>query len=165
MNATRAELAIVVHGRPAPQGNERVFGLGRMVKMSRYLGPWREAVQAAAWHTIARNRDWRTLAGPILVRMVFTIARPAGHYYRFGRNAHRLRRTAPARPASVPGLSKLVRATEDALTMAGVWTDDDRAVEYTRVAGVYSGCDPEALPVPGVRITVRRLDEEASGLG
>ena len=54
-----------------------------------------------------------------------------------------------------PDLSKLLRSTEDALTDAGLWADDARVVEYERLAKVYPGEDPEALPVPGVRIEIR----------
>jgi crossover junction endodeoxyribonuclease RusA len=86
--------------------------------------------------------------------MVFSFARPKSHY-RTGRNAHLLRDGIPGQPMSAPDLSKLARATEDALTDAGVWTDDARVSEYLRLAKVWCGSDPGALPVPGVRIEVR----------
>ena len=64
------------------------------------------------------------------------------------------RRTHPCR---TPDLSKLARSTEDALTTAGLWRDDARVVEYTRLAKVYPGEDPESLSSPGVRIVVEPL--------
>jgi len=62
--------------------------------------------------------------------MLFFLARPKSHY-RTGRNADRLRENAPRRPAKMPDLSKLVRATEDALTDAGLWRDDAQVVEIS----------------------------------
>ena len=84
-----------------------------------------------------------TLDGPLRVRMVFTLPKPA---------------SAPKRcttwPMRTPDLSKLARSTEDALTDAGIWRDDARVVEYSRLAKVFPGEDPEALAVPGCRITL-----------
>lgn len=148
-------LEIVVSGRPAPQGSKRTVGRGRMVEMSRYLGPWRAAVQAAAARAMAATPGAYPLPGAIVARMVFTVERPRGHYGT-GRNANRVRPSAPNVPAAVPDLSKLVRSTEDALTIAGVWADDARVVDYTRLAKVYPGRDPEALDEPGVRITIHQ---------
>jgi Holliday junction resolvase RusA-like endonuclease len=51
---------------------------------------------------------------------------------------------------------------EDALTAAGVWVDDARVVEYTRLAKVFCNEDPEALDRPGVVIHIGELvDSEA----
>lgn len=90
--------------------------------------------------------------------MVFAMARPKGHY-RTGRNAHLLRDGAPPYPAGTPDLSKLCRATEDALTDAGVvWADDAQVVEYTRLAKVYAG-QPGELAVPGAVIMIRQAGQ------
>ena len=43
-----------------------------------------------------------------------------------GRNAGTLRDSAPAYPSGRPDSSKLLRATEDALTTAGIYRDDER---------------------------------------
>jgi Holliday junction resolvase RusA-like endonuclease len=92
---------------------------------------------------------------------VFTFARPRSHY-RTGRNAHLVRDSAPARPAVYPDASKALRAVEDSLVDAGVIRDDCRLVEFTRLAKVYAGEDPEALHVPGAVITVRQLEAAVS---
>lgn len=151
-----AELRIDVYGRPAPQGSKRHVGRGVMIESSRHVKPWRQCVQAAAMEAINYRGGIYPLDGPLTVSMVFTTARPKGHY-RTGRNAHLLRDAAPARPAVTPDLSKLLRSTEDALTDAGVWRDDALIVEYTRAAKVYVGADPDALFVPGARITIRQV--------
>lgn len=139
-----------VHGRPAPQGSKSHVGGGRMIESSRHVGTWRDDVRAAALD--APDRPTTPLDGPLAVVMIFTLAKPA--------SAPKRRRTWPMR---YPDLSKLARATEDALTSAGWWKDDARIVEYDRLAKVYPGEDPDALDTPGVRIQVRRLDAETSG--
>ena len=133
-------IEIVVYGTPAPQGSKRHVGNGVMIESSKAVKPWREAVKAAAVDTMVGRE---TLDGPLVARMVFTMRKPA--------SAPRKRTTWPDR---TPDVSKLVRSTEDALTESGVWADDARVVEYSRVAKVFPGEDPEALHIPGARITV-----------
>ena len=145
----RYDLAIVVYGRPAPQGSKRHVGKGVMVESSTHLKPWREAVRGEAVAKLAAVREIGPLptvpiAGPVAARMVFTVPAPA--------------RAKPGdRPAVVPDLSKLVRSTEDALTDAGVLADDKLIVEFDRVAKVYPNWDPESLDRPGAVVRLRRL--------
>jgi Holliday junction resolvase RusA-like endonuclease len=138
-------MSITVYGTPAPQGSKRHVGKGIMVESSKKLRPWREAVKYAALEA----RDGAApLDGPIIVRMVFTMLRS---------NAAKKR----ARPHCTPDLSKLARATEDALTDAGVWVDDARVVEYQRLAKVFPNSDEEAMDAPGVRITIQEVSGAA----
>ena len=142
-------IELVVYGPPAPQGSKRHVGNGVMVESSKAVKPWREAVKAAG---VDAMDGGEALDGPLVARMVFTMRKPA--------SAPKRRRTWPDR---TPDVSKLVRSTEDALTEAGVWADDARVVEYSRVAKVFPGEDPEALHVPGARIVVAQLvADEAS---
>jgi Holliday junction resolvase RusA-like endonuclease len=130
-------MKIVVYGQPAPQGSKRFVGLrggkGVMIESSKAVKPWREAVKHAALDV----RADAPIDEAVVVRMVFTVAKP--------KSAPK-RRTWPCRK---PDLSKLIRSTEDALTDAGVWTDDARIVQYERTAKVYPNEDPEALNTPG----------------
>ena len=84
--------------------------------------------------------------GPLRLRMVFTLQKPA--------SAPKRTRTWPIR---YPDLSKLTRSTEDALTSSGLIADDARIVEYSRLAKVFPGEDPEALDSPGVVIHLETL--------
>jgi Holliday junction resolvase RusA-like endonuclease len=144
-------LEIIVYGRPAPQGSKRHVGNGVMIESSKAVKPWRDDVKAAAEKAIGGMLgDRYPLDAPLIVRMVFTMPKPA--------SAPKRRRTWPCR---TPDLSKLIRSTEDALTASGVWRDDARVVEYERTAKVFPGEDPEALDAPGVRITIRALDQIA----
>src|SRR5687768_10095622 len=132
-------MIIVVYGTPGPQGSKKVVGHtaptakskhGRaiLVESSKKVKPWRADVKAAA-------EQMRAGAVPIdqaiSLRMVFTMPKPTG--------APKVKRTFPMR---MPDLSKLARSTEDALTEAGIWRDDARVVEYSRLAKVFPGEDP-----------------------
>lgn len=140
MNAP--SLTITVHGKPAPQGSKRHVGKGVMVESSKDVKPWREAVK---WAVLASSwtPELYPLDGPLVVEFCFTLKRPA---------------SAPKRrvyPDRMPDLSKLIRATEDAITDAGVWTDDARIVAYHQPRKVYVGSgDPDALVMPGAVIRV-----------
>jgi Holliday junction resolvase RusA-like endonuclease len=140
-------IEIVAYGQPAPQGSKRHVGNGVMVESSKKLRPWREDVKQAA---IAARGNAEPIDAPVRARMVFTLRKPA--------SAPKRRRTWPDR---IPDLSKLARATEDALVDAGVLRDDARIVEYGRLAKVFPNEDPEALDVPGVRIVIDLMEESA----
>lgn len=152
-------IEIIVYGHPAPQGSKAFKGIhgghAVLVESSKAVKPWRMDVKHAAIEAHGGNPP---MDGPLCVRMVFTLRRPRGHYGT-GRNEGKLKPYAPTRPAGLPDLSKLLRSTEDALTQAGVWVDDSRVVEYERAAKVFAGEDPEALHIPGARITIYRRDE------
>lgn len=149
-------IEFTVIGTPAPQGSKKFVGLskagrGLMVESSKKVKPWRMDVKAAAEALLGAHAATVPLDGPLVVSMVFTLAKPA--------SAPKRRTTWPDRK---PDLSKLVRSTEDAISDAGLWADDARVVEYTRLAKVYPGEDPEALAVPGVRVKVWQRQPAAS---
>lgn len=162
MNAvTDSTFRLTVYGIPGPQGSKTPKGRNRrtgrlvMVESSKKVKPWREAVQAAALTALNEmTREQRRafpFDGPLAVRMVFTLPKPA---------------SAPKRtrtwPIHYPDVSKLARSTEDALTKV-IWADDARVVEYDRLAKVFPFEDPEALPEPGVLIEIRPVVEVRTG--
>jgi crossover junction endodeoxyribonuclease RusA len=122
-------MMITVRGTPAPQGSKRHVGGGRMVEMSKAVGPWREAVRAETQRAMNGHGP---ISGPVGVRVVFGLARPRAHY-RTGRNAHMLKDTAPVFPSGRPDVDKLARAVLDGLTMGGIWTDDSQVVRLEAV--------------------------------
>jgi Holliday junction resolvase RusA-like endonuclease len=143
-------ILIVVRGTPAPQGSKSFKGMSKagraiLTESSKKVRPWRQDVKAAAEYAM----EWcgrSPIDAPVIVSMVFTLPKP--------QSAPKRRRTYPMR---TPDLSKLARSTEDALTDAGVWADDARVVEYSRLAKVYPGEDPDALSSPGVVIRIREV--------
>jgi Holliday junction resolvase RusA-like endonuclease len=131
-------IEIKVIGRPAPQGSKNQGANGQLYESSKYVMPWREAV---IWAAREAMRGRERLTGPVFGRFVYTLHRPAS------RPAHRF-----PYPDRYPDLSKLQRATEDALTSAGVWEDDSRLVTVTDWRKVYVSSDLMALDVPGALI-------------
>jgi crossover junction endodeoxyribonuclease RusA len=117
--------AFFVHGVPAPQGSKRHVGGGRMIESSARVGPWREAVKAAA-----QGLFTETLTGPVWVRVDFYMPRPKSHY-RTGANAHLLRDNAPMYVAVKPDIDKCVRSTLDALGDMGAYGDDAQVAKVT----------------------------------
>lgn len=148
-------MRVIVYGHPAPQGSKKFVGVakstgrGILVESSKRVKPWRQDVKAAA---IEARNGAAPLDGPLIARMVFTVAKP--------KSAPKRKRAYPDRK---PDLSKLLRSTEDALVTAGVIADDARIVEYTRVAKVFPGEDPEALEAPGVLIEIAPIEQLTSG--
>lgn len=140
---------ITVYGRPAPQGSkdpkgQRKNGSAILVESSPYVKPWRQDVIVAVERYLAPLRPaWRPIDRPQIGRFVFTIAKP--------KSAPKTIRIAADR---YPDASKLLRATEDALVIAGLLKDDARLVDFSRLAKVYPNEDPEALSSPGVVITL-----------
>ena len=137
-----------VPGVPGPQGSKRGMvraGKVVMVESSAKVKPWRQAVAAAV---IARRiRVPRKVETH--VSFIFRLPRPASHYGT-GRNAGKLKATAPLYSVNTPDGDKLCRSTNDGLTDGGAVVDDAQivtsfyATEYTR--------DPEG---PGAWITLR----------
>lgn len=113
-----------------------------MVEMSKYVKPWRRDVEEAARAAMARHKNFVMLDGPLELQITFWIQRPKAHY-RTGKYAAEVRDDAPCYCSVTPDLSKLVRSTEDALTIAGVWKDDAR-VAVTRVEKRYVDGEPGA---------------------
>lgn len=144
-------------GTPAPQGSKSKGKGGAMYEASARVKPWRERVHTYACQVLnLRGRRGFPLRGAVEMDLVLSLARPPSHMG-IGRNAGRLKPSAPRYPASPPDLSKLARSTEDALTTAGVWRDDGQVVAYGRLAKIYVfSLDDDALAEPGAVIRIRR---------
>lgn len=140
-------VSMVVYGIAGPQGSKRYVGQtkegrGLMVESSKKVKPWRKEVDRVGKEVMAGRAS---LDGPLSVTMIFTLPKP--------KSAPKTRRTYPMR---TPDLSKLVRATEDALTTAGVWQDDARVVDC--ISGKrYPGEGSDALDRPGVVIRIESI--------
>lgn len=136
-------LELWVSGIPQPQGSKRLFG-GRLVEGNdRTLRPWRATIAGEARYAFAGEPT----TDAVFVTLGFMFARPKSHYGS-GRNAHEIKRSAPAYKATRPDLDKLVRAVLDALT--GIVF-----VEDSQVAGLSAWKD---WGPPGVAIRVEFAD-------
>lgn len=139
-------LHVRVAGEPITQGSIRSLGKGRPSIHSNKdrLLPWRDKVSRAFEE--AMGPVPLRLDGPVAIDCTFTVRKP--------QSAPKRRRTFPMRK---PDGDKLLRAIFDAATAAGVWVDDARAVEWSG-RKVFPGEHPESLLVPGVVITVWRVE-------
>jgi len=146
--------SIRVVGMPKPGGSKKAFQhqhTGRIVVTDdcKTTKTWRADVRNAA---LMEWGDRPLLDEPIRLGIVFILPRPKGHYGT-GRNAGRLKPSAPAFPITKPDATKLLRSTEDALTDV-VWRDDSRIVAQT-VHKAYG----EPTERPGAVITVETLTD------
>lgn len=121
-------MIIEVFGIPAPQGSKKSIGNNRFVETSKKLPAWRKAVKEAA---VVAKGDGGTISGPIYLEVCFYLPRP--------KTINRVL------PTVAPDLSKLVRAIEDSLTDAGVWTDDAYVVECLSTKLYADGREPGCL--------------------
>jgi len=136
-------IEIRVHGIPAPQGSKRHVGNGRMIEMSRAVGPWREAIRAETQRVMEAGAEQVT--GAAYVKLLFRMPRPKGHYGKRG-----LLPSAPLSPAGAPDLDKLIRAALDAITAGGAIRDDAQIVAIA-ASKHYAA----ALAHPGLELCVR----------
>jgi crossover junction endodeoxyribonuclease RusA len=146
-------LSFFVPGTPIAQGSKRHVGNGVMVESAGdRLKDWRNAITNAAW-TYRLERV--AITGPVAVALTFVVARPKGHYGT-GRNADRVKPSAPLYPATKPDIDKTSRAVLDAITASGVWRDDAQVVGliarkyYVNTLLVYRD-------TPGVHIRIEEL--------
>lgn len=94
---------------------------------------WRRDVRAAAAQAMAGARP---MDGPLALTITFVMARPKGHYGT-GRNAGRLKSSAPRWPTTQPDTTKLLRSTEDAM-IGIVFVDDSQIVRMPLIEKVFS---------------------------
>lgn len=144
---TREPIQFFVPGHPKAQGSKRALSRGGktvMVEMSKDLKPWRQAIAEKAIETAAG----RKLVGPLGVRVVFFLNRPASHFGT-GRNAGFLKASAPRWRDAAPDIDKLQRALFDALVISGVILDD-RYIVSVHADKVYGD--------PGVLVEVKELE-------
>lgn len=115
-----------VRGTPVAQGSMVASKNRVWASNASALAAWREAVLLAgqrAWGEDPARHSAFTLS------IDFYFSRPATHYGT-GRNAGRLKASAPVFITKRPDLDKLVRSVLDALTGV-IWHDDAQVVSIT----------------------------------
>lgn len=151
-------LVFEVIGHPEPAGSKRavpirrkggggwVSGGSRVIDANPNVLGWKTEVALAAHAAMMRlHRDNQAgcvipppdtlpaptrpplFEGPVGLAVVFTLLRPKGHHGT-GRNAGKLRDSAPDYPCVKPDATKLLRGVEDAMTGV-IWRDDAQVVE------------------------------------
>lgn len=126
-----ATIRFEVIGRPQQRGSKRAFVRGGkpvVTDMNKKSSSWMQQVRESAAEAMG-GRD--LIRRPVVLSVVFRFARPKSHYGT-GRNAGRLKDSAPGIHSQTPDLAKLVRCLEDALTGV-VWADDRQVYCYSLV--------------------------------
>lgn len=133
-----------VNGKPVTQGSKRAFVRGKHAVMIEdrkdSLMSWRSLIADEA----RKVYDGDPIEGPLYVSLEFIFSRPKGHYGT-GRNAGRLKDSAPMSHTTKPDLDKLTRAVGDALS--GVLWRDDSQIEAWMLSKQYGDR-------PGVEVIV-----------
>jgi len=144
----REILDIFIAGNAKPAGSKRAFAhakTGRIIVAD-------DCKTTKQWQNLIRYHvQWNftdpPLTVPIRLNVAFIRRRPRSHYGT-GRNADKVKRSAPAFPITRPDRGKLLRAVEDALTGI-VYRDDAQVVDgYV----VKTWADREDYPHPGAHI-------------
>lgn len=150
-----AGLFIEVVGQVAGQGSKRHVGGGRMIESSKRVAPWRQDVVAAALAAVAGDAGFFPITAPVAVTVTFWFPRPKTHHVA-GDPSRPLRPDAPTWCASRVDIDKALRATNDAITIAGVWKDDVQVahVSATKRYATDRGTDCSS---PGATIYIEAL--------
>lgn len=127
-------ITLEVTGTPASKGSGRAILIGGRARHvpsgsnanRDALRAWDKAIKLAI---NALDKFEAIVDKPLAVTIAFRFARPDGHFGT-GKNADKLKPSAPARPTVKPDVDKLARATLDSLTGL-VFDDDSRIVQLT----------------------------------
>lgn len=148
------DIAFTVLGLPQPGGSKRAFPFkgkdGRLHVSVSDANPkaksWMLAVAMAARAAIGENAPLLTSA--LELSVTFTFPRPKGHYGS-GRNAGKVKASAPQYHTTRPDRTKLLRALEDALTGV-LWKDDAQVVDgpTTKLYGEVAGAHVRVCTLP-----------------
>jgi crossover junction endodeoxyribonuclease RusA len=134
-----------------PQGSVKAFGSRVVANNEHALGSWRSDVASAAQR--AKPADWDINAA-VSLRCEFVFPRPLSHYGT-GKNATKLKPSAPRYHVKTPDVDKLVRGVADSIgdAVARVLLNNDSQIVTLYAAKRYSTDD-----FLGAIITVTALD-------
>lgn len=148
-------ISFFVPGIPKPGGSKDGFynpKLRRVIitEACKTSENWKSVVALFA----RKNYSGLPLKGPLKLEVIFYMPRPKYHYGT-GRNARKLKLTAPSFHSVKPDATKLMRSTEDALK--GIVWDDDSQVAIQYAMKPYSA-------KPGALITVYMINDQMAHL-
>lgn len=137
-----------VYGIPKPGGSKSFMGMSKsghaILKDASNNKAWRTDVKAAAIEAMNGREPFTT---PLRLAVKFIMPRGKGHYGT-GKNAKRLKPSAPHFHTFAPDATKCLRSTEDAMTGI-VWRDDSQ-IAVQSVTKIYGD-------LPGALIEVEEL--------
>ena len=139
MHSSPASFTFRVLGTPVPQGSVKAFGSRVVANNEQALGSWRSDVASAAQR--AKPADWDINAA-VSLRCEFVFPRPLSHYGT-GKNATKLKPSAPRYHVKTPDVDKLVRGVADSIgdAVARVLLNNDSQIVSIYAAKRYSTDD------------------------
>jgi Holliday junction resolvase RusA-like endonuclease len=136
-------LTIDIDGDPKGQPRPRATTINGYTRMyePKSIKPWKTAVTLAAKKAMRDQGQQKPIEEPIAVTMLFEMPRPKSHYGT-GKNAHKVKQSAPIAHTSTPDLDNLEKAVLDALTRCNVWRDDSliTSIKACKLYGERGGC-------------------------
>ena len=140
-----------VPGKASPSGSKKAFrhsSSGKVIVMdtAKNKDNWQATVALFAAQAMT-NAGQKQTESPVMLHIEFSFARPKSHYGS-GKNAEKLKDSAPRHHTQKPDVTKLVRCTEDALT--GVVWRDDAAVVMTNAKKQWGESDHVSILVSEV---------------
>lgn len=139
---------LFIPGKPATAGSKTAFrtASGRMniTHACKRFKSWSYEVKAAA----AEKYKGEPIMCPVSLSIAVAIMRPKSHFGT-GRNANKLKASAPHEHTQKPDLCKIIRAVEDSLTGV-IWKDDSQICEYEHCHKSWAASDTP----PGTRIII-----------
>ena len=137
-------------GEPAPQGSKQITRWGGLKEVSAKIHPWRASVQYAC----AEQFKGDPIAEPVALEVTFILPRAKNHYGT-GRNANKLKDSAPRHHTKTPDVDKLLRGLLDPMTVrcGGNVLSDDSVVVHLNGSKRYA----EANESSGALVTIKVL--------
>lgn len=122
-----------VEGKASPSGSKKAFinkhtGRISVVDTAKNKDSWQSWVRLKATEA-ARDAGIEPSRNPFSLTVVFFFARPRSHFGT-GKNADKLKPSAPLCHTQKPDVTKLMRCTEDALKGIA-WHDDSQVAQQT----------------------------------
>ena len=144
----RKRTVFEVLGDPKPQGRPRAFKRGKHIQMYSPKTEWKESVKYAA------AKEEPIYAEAIEIRLEFYFARPKSHFGT-GKNAEKLKSSAPKYHTKKPDVDNLAKAVLDACQDVGLFKDDSAVISLV-VDKFY--IDPGDMVKPGCKIEIAEFD-------
>ena len=147
----QASVTFAVLGTPVPQGSMKAYGSRVVANNAESLASWRSDVAAAAHRH--KPEDWDIHAA-VSLRCEFVYPRPLSHYGT-GKNAGKLKDSAPVHYTKTPDLDKTVRGVADSVSdaVARVLLHND-----SQIVSIYATKRYQTDDFLGAIITVTALD-------
>lgn len=142
-----------VPGRQRPAGSKKGFfnkNTGKMI-ITHDNPATRDWMQSVKWFAMKAADRMVIETGPVKLTLIFVAERPKGHFGS-GRNTGVLKTSAPSEKITMPDLTKLTRAVEDAMKGI-VWKDDSQVVKQNTEKRFCRGDEK-----PGVYVKVETFE-------